>query len=149
MVCITYDRLHRNITSAICNSNDALQHWIWTQYSQILNVETSKCIQQGQAYRGSPYTWYLNLEECNITETKQKWSCGVKDSLRQTFYYSSGQADYMYMTLENGLILAKPNIFTGWKRLQVQRTRQICYSCMFLFMYTSLVITFLVNNMFY
>jgi hypothetical protein len=121
-----------NITSAICNSSDPLRHWIWTQHSQILNVDTSKCIQQSQAYRGSPATWYLNLEQCKITEAKQKWSCEAAYSLRQPFTYNSGQPANMYITLENGLILAKSNALTGWKRLQVQRSK-ICYSCMFLF----------------
>jgi hypothetical protein len=131
-----------NITSAICNSRDPLQHWIWTQHSQILNVETSKCIQQGQAYRGSPYTWYLNLEECNITETKQKWSCEAASSLRQIILLNSGQITYMYITLENGLILAKLIGFTSWKRWQVQGSK-ICYSCMSLFMY---IYTYLVKT---
>ena len=74
----------------------------------------------------------INLEQCKITEAKQKWSCEAASSLRQPFTRNSGQADHMYITLENGLILAKSNALTGWKRLQVQRSK-ICYSCMFLF----------------
>jgi hypothetical protein len=132
-MCITYDRSHR-ITAATCNSSDSSQRWIWTRYSQLLHVETLKCIQQGKIVM-SDYTWYLDLKECNMSEKKQKWDCNATFSLRRIFTKSSGQRDYMYIAYDNDMIMAKVMVPTSWIRYQSnsRAKHKVCYSCMFLF----------------
>ena len=65
-----------------CNVNNSSQHWIWTPNNQLMHVDTLKCLQQGKRSGVSQF-WYLVLQECNSTETKQLWKCqGQKVSLK-------------------------------------------------------------------
>ena len=62
------------IAGRTCNVNNSNQHWIWTPNNQLMHVDTLKCLQQGKRSGKSQY-WYLVLQECKNTETKQFWKC--------------------------------------------------------------------------
>ncbi|CAB4033441.1 Hypothetical predicted protein, partial [Paramuricea clavata] len=126
-ICIHYDRSY-GITTTKCNSSDPFQRWIWTQHSQLLHAETSKCIQQGKMFPGQMYTWHLGLEECNVSETKQRWDCDA-NFLVKRFLRTTSQQDTMYITYENdndNTIVAKEQAPKNWKRYQLNS--KICSS---------------------
>ena len=58
-----------------CNVNNSNQHWIWTPNNQLMHVNTLKCLQLGRKQDANLYFWYLVLQECNSTDTKQFWNC--------------------------------------------------------------------------
>ena len=63
-----------NFGERICNVNNSNQHWIWTPNNQLMHVDTLKCLQRGKQ-SGNSKDWYLDLQECKSTETKQFWKC--------------------------------------------------------------------------
>lgn len=131
--CITYNQLNQTITAAECNSTDPLQKWIWTRHEQIYHVETSKCIQQGQRQDPTLFTWFLGLEECNMSETKQKWYCNG-EFIQKDFFNAQSQQHIVYMTFESNILkLAKSPIY--WGRYGAQQRVNICSSGMFLYLY--------------
>lgn len=130
--CITYNQLSQNITATKCNSTDPLQKWIWTWHDQLYHVETSKCIQQGQLQSSTPLNWFLGLEQCNVSETKQKWHCN------HPFIQTKDLIDkhIVYMTFKiNMLKLATTT--TYWRRYGVHGVMQqrVCSSRTFLYIY--------------
>ena len=140
--CITYNRSD-NLKAAKCNSSDPLQKWIWTRHNQLLHVDTLKCIQQGQEYSGTNYTWYLGLEECNISETKQKWNC-YGYLLQKSFVDSLGQPRSIRITQEKYTILAKLGANEWWQRYGNSKT--ICSSCM---LPSNFTLSFMIINVLY
>ena len=142
--CITYNRSD-NLKAAKCNSSDPLQKWIWTRHNQLLHVDTLKCIQQGQEYSGTNYTWYLGLEECNISETKQKWNC-FDYLLQKPFSDSLGRPRSIRITQEKyTTILAKLDVDERWKRYG-PNLKTICSSCM---LPSSFTLSFMIINVLY
>ena len=80
---------------------DLSQQWLRTRHAQFRHVRTSKCIQQNEAVPANEKatTWHLGLEECNTSETKQKWNCSGQ-YLRREIVMKSGQKDFLYITLD-------------------------------------------------
>ena len=125
--CITYNQLNQNIAAAECNSTDPLQKWIWTWYDQIYHVETLKCIQQLQ--NSTSLSWYLGLQECNMSETKQKWFCHGK--FIKTKYIIHKDRHIIYMAFENNMLKLTRTSF-HWRRYGGQG--EVCSSRMFLYL---------------
>ena len=128
--CITYNRSN-HLTLAKCKSSDPSQKWIWTWHNQILHVKTLKCIQHGEAKPDpSSTTLYmdLDLKNCNISETKQKWKCNeyLLEKL-QRFEDTSGQVRIMRITYTKDIINAQADIAKRWKRHDTN-TEKICSS---------------------
>ena len=125
--CITYNQLNQNIAAAECNSTDPFQKWIWTWHGQLYHVKTLKCIQQLQNST-SPH-WYLGLEECNMSETKQKWLCHGDHIKTKDIIDQDGHI--IYMAFKNKMLKLTKEFPTHWGRYGVQQ--RVCSSRMFLY----------------
>ena len=123
--CITYNKLNQKIMAAECNSTDPLQKWIWTRHEQLYHVETSKCIQQGQRQKSRTLlTWYLGLQECNMSETKQKWQC-FGNFIKKSIIDDQSRTRIVYVTFESTDMLKLAETTTNWRRYGVDQ--KVCF----------------------
>ena len=93
-----------------CNVINSNQHWIWTRNNQLMHVDTLKCLQQGKRSGNSQF-WFLVLQDCNSTETKQFWKCQG-----QTFSLKNYDTINLYISIGIawGTTLYKPQAWSQY-----------------------------------
>ena len=81
------------------------QRWIWTQYNQLMHVNSLRCLQPCRSkcsiYISRKYYWRLQLATCNSTKTtNQLWQCTMENSFRlktsKLYMDLDSSEDYIY-----------------------------------------------------
>ena len=100
-LCLTFNGTGR-LTTVTCNPNSPFQQWIRTPHGQLVHVNTTKCVQQGPDYPQRNDSWYLDLEECTMTEEKQLWD--YESQFFRKLLKKIG--DHLYINLDGKLVVA-------------------------------------------
>lgn len=103
------------VIGTTCNSSEPAQHWIWTEYNQLLNVDTLKCLQQSTTryWWNTDYYYYLILGNCVTTDIKQTWDCN------NIYFRLPHNYRYMSYGVYSSYTLAGPyssSLYITWQR---------------------------------
>ena len=117
-----------DVTAQKCSVHSIQQHWIWTKYNQLLNLNALKCIQTSEirvpiilSFAKYPK---VSLTSCNASDPKQIWQC------------LPGKEDLVYLAYEKGylnygnerkdpnayrvIVYSGSSLYSRWKRYQSQ-----------------------------
>ena len=106
------------LVSTSCNEKDPNQSWLWTEYSQLMNMGRSKCVTEVTSTSNDVN--YPTLMKCDSSDRKQKWKC-IGDHFRQSEtnnYLIATNSYARVITYAKNMLRKKEYDKNMWQRLE-------------------------------